>query len=140
MHDAHMKMLARILGEIYRIQNATEGMTPSASGARVYGLLNGFEVSIDRELERAEGISNEKLDATMDVLEEIQIDEKKMADFTGFYDIEPTLLARGVNRADAIQIFTYLKANDQFSDLIEKMDSSNSPQECRTFKIYDYEK
>ena len=97
MYDAHMKMMARILGEIYRIQNAIEGMPPSAPYSQVYGLLNGFEVCIDQELQQAEGISNEKLDAATEVLSEISDDKEKLEQFKGFYDIQSKLASRGIN-------------------------------------------
>ena len=140
MHDTHMRMLARILGEVYRIQNAIEGMHPSASGSHVYGLLNGFETSIDSELELADGISGDKLRHMEEVLSEIFYDEEKVSQFQGFYDIERELQSRGVTRVDAIKILKFLKADDRFTELIEKMDSSRSPAECRTFELYEYEK
>ena len=140
MHDAHMKMLARILGEVYRIQNAIEGMHPSASDSHVYGLLKGFETSIDSELEQADGISKEKLRHMDEVLSEIFDNEEKLAQFQGFYDIEDELRSRGINRVDAMKILKFLKADYRFTELIDKMDSSGSPTECRTFELYEDEK
>ena len=140
MHDAHMKMLARILGEIYRIQNAIEGMPPSASGSHVYGLLKDFEVSIDEELEQADGISNEKLGQMDEVLTEIFDDNEKLEQFKGFYDIENELQSREITRVDALKILKFLKADDRYTDLIDKMDSTGSPTECRTFELYNDEK
>ena len=140
MHDAHMKMMARILGEIYRIQNAIEGMPRSASGSQVYGLLNGFEVCIDMELEQSESISKEKLNAAADVLSEIFYDGEKLDKFRGFYQIEDELTSRGIDRIDAIKMLTYWQADGRFKELIEKMNSEDSPVECRTFELHDYER
>ena len=39
-----------------------------------------------------------------------------------------------------MQIFTYWKANAKFTPLIEKMNSGNSPIECKTFELNEFEK
>ncbi len=76
----------------------------------------------------------------MDVLEPIWADEEKLKNFRGFYDIERELEQRGVHRSDAIAILRYLKANHQFTDVIEKMDSSHSPSECRRFELTEWDR
>ena len=39
-----------------------------------------------------------------------------------------------------MKILKYWQAEDRFEELITKMDSSNSPTECKTFELQDYEK
>ncbi len=115
-------------------------MVCSASDAQIYGLLNGFEGSINEIIERTGDISSEKVQAVMDVLEPIWADEEKLKAFKGYYDIESDLGRRGVNRGDAIAILRYLKANHQFTAIIEKMDSNHSPTECRSFDLTDLDR
>ena len=139
-HDPTTRLLGRLLGEIYRIQNATKGMVPPAAPGQIYGLLNGIDEAIDLELENTKGISNDKLEAAADVVEPIFHDPDQLEKFTGFYDIEDELTARGITRPEAMQIFTYWKANAKFTPLIEKMNSGNSPIECKTFELNEFEK
>lgn len=131
------RLLGKILGEIYRIQKASD-IPCAASDSQVYGLLNGFEDSISEVLEEIGIISSEKVQIVMDILEPIWADPEKLSNFKGFYDIEPDLKNNSVSRIEAIQILKYLKANHQFEEIIAKMDTSNSPMECRRFEISDW--
>lgn len=131
-------MLGRILGEIYRVESAM-GMDCRAGPARIYGLLKGFETAIDEELAEIGGVEAAKIKAVMDVLEPIWRDEERLAAFTGFYDIEDELEARRVSRGDAIKILSYLNANGQFREVIGKMNSQNSPVECKTFELSEWD-
>lgn len=132
--DTNQLLLGKLLGEIYRLQRKTD--TPcSASDATIYGLLNGFEETTQDELERVGVVTKEQVKHAGDVLNAVWDDQEKMANFKGFYDIEHKLAAGGVDRIDAIKIITYFKANNSFQDLIEKMDTSGSPGECRTFEL-----
>lgn len=126
--------LGKILGEIYRLQNGN-GVANGVGEAHVYGLLHGFEMSIDEELGRIGFISDAKFEAAADVLDEIYIDKDKLAKFKGFYDIENALKEKGVDRSEAIKIFKFFLANDQFVELIAKMNTSGSPIECKTFEL-----
>jgi hypothetical protein len=130
---------AKILGEIYRIQNRT-GVPCAASEATVYGLLNGIEKVIDEQIEDLREISSDKVDAVVSVLEPYWQDPKKLEEFTGFYAIERELADRGVSRGDAIPIIIYLKADHRFEEVIEKMNSKGSPIECTTFELDEFYK
>ena len=127
--------LGKILGEIFRIQRGLENIYCPASDAQVFALLNGFEHVIDEVLERVDYISREKLTAVIDILDSIWSDKEKLAEFNGYYKIEEQLKQKGISRDEAHRIITYLKANHQFTTIIEKMDSSNSPLECRNFDL-----
>lgn len=129
------RLLGTLFGEIFRIQKAIPNLTCAASDAQIYGLRNGFESAVDEILERTGDISAKKVKAVMDVLESIWSDRERLNSFRGFYDIERELQQHGVDRGDAITILTYLKANRQFTEVIEKMDSSHSPIECRSFEL-----
>lgn len=134
------RLFGRLLGEVFRIQRSLPDLACAASDAQIYGLLNGFEDSLNEILERTGDISAEKVKAVMDVLEPIWADADKLKSFKGFYDIERELEQRGVDRSDAIAILRYLKANHQFTDVIEKMDSSHSPTECRRFELTEWDR
>ncbi|MEN8131689.1 MAG: hypothetical protein ABFS45_16175 [Pseudomonadota bacterium] len=138
--DKEQKLfLGKMLGEIYRMERANDNVACHVRSAHIYALLNGFEHAIDRELEMIGYVSKEKLKAVMDVLDPIWADRERLEKFKGFYDIERKLSAKGVDRGDAIAILTYLKANGQFTEIIDKMDSSHSPTECRTFELSDWD-
>lgn len=133
-------LLGKLLGEVFRIQRSLPGMACASSDAEIYALLNGFDGATDQILESMGGITEEKVKAVMDTLDPIWTDEKRLKEFKGFYDIEPDLQRLGVDRSDAISILTYLKANHQFTTIIDKMDSSNSPGECRRFEISEWDR
>lgn len=122
--------LGKILGEIYRLQKSPERAT-------TYGLIKGIEPVVDEELESLGLITADQLRHVEEVLE--KIDKDKNSKFSGFYDIEGELKEGGVDRSQAIVIIKYLKAHEQFLDVIDKMNGSNSPSECRTFQIRDIE-
>ncbi|HCB12101.1 MAG TPA: hypothetical protein DEP36_00820 [Gammaproteobacteria bacterium] len=134
------RLFGRLFGEVFRIQKAMPDVACAVSDAQIYGLLNGFEDAINELLERTGDISAEKVKAVMDMLEPIWADEEKLKNFTGFYGIERALQQQGVDRSDAIAILRYLKANHQFTDVIEKMDSSDSPTECRRFELTEWDR
>jgi hypothetical protein len=136
--DKQVKLLlGKVLGEIYRLQNHSNAASCPASQAQIYALLHGFEHAIDEELEMIGYVSKADLKHVMDVLTPYFDDPGKLAAFKGFYDIERQLKAAGVERSQAIKILRYLNANDQFTNVIAKMDSSDSPTECRMFKLGD---
>lgn len=134
------RLLGKLLGEVFRVQRSLPNMACASSNAEIYALLNGFEGAVDQILEGMGDISEEKVQAVMDTLDPIWTDPKKLADFRGFYDIERDLEKLGVDRSDAISILTYLKANHQFTEIIDKMDSSHSPSECRRFEISEWDR
>ena len=132
-------LLGKVLGEIYRIERRIQSMPCPADDSQVFGLVNGFETAIDQELESIGFISSDQVDAVADVLEPIFLDPEKLKKFKGFYDIESELESGGVDRAMASVILTYFNLKSRFSNVISKMDSSDSPTECRTFKPSDFE-
>jgi len=132
--------LGKILGEIYRIEKRNSQISCPASVGRIYGLLNGFEDAIDQELESIGYISSAQVEHTCDILDAIYTNPVKMKGFKGFYDIERLLNEVGVDRGNALQILTYLYADGRFVELIDKMNTSDSPSECKTFKISEWDK
>ncbi|PIC67276.1 hypothetical protein CSV71_05835 [Sporosarcina sp. P21c] len=126
---------AKLLGEIYRIQKRLPDNACFVGNDVIYGLLNGVERVVNSELEDLGFISQGKEDAAIEVLNEYFTDNKMLSELKGYYDIEDKLEECGIDRSDAIRIFTLLKAEGRFERVIEKMDSSHSPSECRTFDI-----
>jgi len=136
--DKQTLLLCRLLGEQYRTQKKL-GLSVPASKGQIYGLIKGFEWAIKEELEGLGEITGEQIQAVADVLDEYFMDDSKLADFKGFYDIEHKLQQRNVDRGEAMRIIKYFHADRKFARVIEKMDSSGSPTECRTFELYDWE-
>lgn len=127
----------KILGEIYRLQRASGVPVPVDQG-RVYGLLNGIEQAIDEELTSVGFISNAQVLHAQVVLDKYFYDEDKLDAFEGFYDIEAELERGGVDRSVAIPILTYFLASRRYVDLIEKMNGSGSPIECKDFSLDEW--
>jgi|GEM_PF-492387 len=124
----------KILGEILRIQKYSKNMEHSVNDATIYGLLNGIEPIIDQVLESVGFISTDKFNTVVDILDSYW-NKNNLDTFKGYYTIQDELKKYGITRGEAITIIKYLYANDQFTSLIEKMDSSHSPTECRNFKL-----
>jgi len=125
--------LGKILGEIYRIQRSLN--IPSVDDATIYALLHGFESVADEELENLIVVTKEQQQCVTNVLLPYFEDPAKLANFKGYYDIEKKLEAGGVDRPTAIAILIFFKAKGQFTNVIAKMDSSDSPCECRTLEL-----
>ena len=128
----------RILGEMCRIQMRSGNIVCGVNKGQVTGLLLGIEPVIDEVLEETGFVSTKQFDATIGVLREYA-EPHKLAKLTGFNDIEQRLVSLGVDRLDAIRIFTYLTASGMYLDVLKKFDSINSPSECRTFNPFPRE-
>lgn len=137
--DDTTKLLGKILGEIYRLQQKNDNITIQQPDSKIYALLNGFERTIKEELEVIGYVSDDHIEAVVSVINPIWMDEEKLENFTGYYDIEPDLKSRGIDRVLASKIFKYFKANGQFIELIDKMNSNNSPVECKNFELTDWD-
>lgn len=133
-------LLGKILGEIYRIEKRLPEMACPATQGQIYGLLNGFENSIDDELEMTGFVPKEHVEIVGQVLDEIWLDKEKLNSFKGFYDIERKLSSMGVDRGQANKILRYFSADDRFVEIIEKMDTSDSPSESRRFNLSEFDK
>lgn len=134
-------LVGKLLGEIYRIQNRSNGDIPCQAGeGHIYGLLHGFERAIEEELDQIGFISEEKLAIVEEILSEYFYDKEKLEKFKGFYDIENRLKENDIDRGEANRILKYLSADGRFVEVIEKMNSSNSPVECKTFELSDWDK
>lgn len=134
--ESNQILLGKILGEIYRLQNKSH-INISISKERIYGLLHGFESSINDELESIGFISQEQEQQMVSVLEEYS-EPEKLAKFTGFSEIEEILTGMAIDRDTARKILIKIYAEGLFHDIINKMDSSGSPPECRTFHLSLY--
>ncbi|WP_145047879.1 hypothetical protein [Paenibacillus xylanexedens] len=138
--DRESKLVfGKILGEIYRIQKHDQGISCPVGDDVIYGLLNGFEDTLNSELEELNFVSSEDVEFVSNVLNEYHIDQEKLNLFKGYYDIEHRLESNGIDRMKAHRILTKFIAEHKFEGVIAKMDSSHSPGEMRTFKIRDYE-
>jgi len=132
-----------LLGQIYRMQKRiidNDTNICPVGDATIYGLLNGIEPVIDENLLTNMEVSEDDITAVADVLQPYFDDPEKLAEFTGYYQIEPKLEQRGISRLKAILILTYFQSDGSYTNVIGKMDSANSPSECRTFPIRDYQK
>lgn len=133
------RILARMLGEQFRIQKKL-GMAPGATDQDIYGLLIGIDASIDEVADDRDVISRDLVDTVANTLNDIYTDAARRDAFRGYYDLESALQQRGIERDQrwkVIRIVKWLYAAGQFGELIAKMDSEHSPDECRTFDLRD---
>ena len=130
---------AKLLGELYRTQKRIDPSTCPVSDDVIYGLLNGIERVIEDEF-NVSLISKEDEEIVVSILNEYFVDAEKLNQLKGYYDIEHRLENQGIERWKAIKIITLLQAEDRFTNVIAKLNSSHSPVECKTFKIPDWNK
>ena len=128
-------LLGKILGEIYRLQRESRNVQCFANKARIYALLHGFEIAIDEELEEIGFVTTEQVNAVNDVLSSIVTNEDLNERFKGYYDIEDNLKEMDIDRPTATKILKFFNAQGSFADLIKRMDSRDSPVECKNFDI-----
>lgn len=133
-------LLGKLLGEIYRIQKRMPDLDCGASEDKIYGLLNGFESEIDDEIKSIGFVSKDDVAKVASVLDEYHHNPEKLEQLTGFYDIERKLERLGINRAKAKTILTWFNAGDRYTNVIQKMNSTNSPVECKTFEVSEWYK
>ncbi len=98
--------------------------------AEIFALENGIEPVINKYLCGYGLVSQQQIDDVVWILE-----KQSLETFKGYYDIERQLKECGICRGIAHTIITYLKADGCFLELILKMDSGDSPDECRTFEL-----
>ena len=128
-------LLGRILGELLVLKARVPGSRYTPDLGQVFGLLHGFETTIDTEIGRTGFISEAKEKAVCEVLEQYFRDPEQLAAFTGYYQIEHELGARGVYRSDAMMIFKKLLAENSFVDVIDKIQKGRSPTELHNLDV-----
>lgn len=113
------------------------------SDSKIYGLINGIEEAINEKVflsplsETQRIITKDELKFVYDVLDEYT--GENLSSFKGYYTIERKLQERGIDREKAIKIFTYLKLDSRYSELIEKMNSKDSPVEVKDLTPFESE-
>ncbi len=122
-------LLGKILGEIYELQ----GNNCEELQGTIYGLKNGFEFVLDDVINKDYKITTEEYKRFLKIIDEIALNQDKLRDFKGYYDIEEKLTAIGICRDKAIYLFTYLSKNRQYPTIIKKLNSHHSPSELTTF-------
>ena len=131
-------LLGKILGEIYHFQKES-GVNRKVDDGRVFGLLNGIEACINDELAEIGWVSQEECDKIMGVLNRIYSDKERMESITGYYDIEEEFNELGIKRWQVVRVMKYCQAEGKYFKLLKKMDTQNSPEECREFLVYEFE-
>ena len=137
--DSNKIMFGRLLGEIYRIQKRIDIDMCAVDDSRIYGLIEGIEEAIDEELSN-NVITGEDLEIVANILNNYFDNGEKEESFTGYYQIEPELERKSISRHKASKIITYFKSQGRFVSLIEKMNSTASPTECKKFNIPNWAK
>ena len=134
--DAELKFFSEKFSEKYLKIEKHSGMQREPDHV-LYGLMAGIESVINQQIpfdhaENQYDVSENQFNAVCEILNRYVDNPQEL---TGFYDIEGELRDRGVSRPVASVILTYLKSRGSYLDVINRMDSDNSPLECREFNI-----
>lgn len=136
--DKEQKLIfGKILGEIYKTQQLIKG--EEKPDAITYGLLSGLETVIDKELSNLELVTKEEINKVDEILNSYFDDGEKETAFSGYYTIESQLRDANISRSKAIKILKLFLAEDRYTTLIKKMNSNNSPSECKNFELKNYD-
>ena len=132
-------LFGKLLGEIYKLQNAMNPKGIQINEATIYRLVNGFEWEIDDQIENIGFVSRADEQAVADVLDEYFQDKAKLEALTGFYEVENKLKTKGIDRIKAIKIIKAMYAREAFTDVIKKFNSTGSPGEAKDFRLKDWD-
>lgn len=123
------KAFGLIMGDLYEIKSLLKNVKPNKD--ILYGLKNGFEEVIDEAIDATWWISKDDVSNASKILNAYFKDSTKLAELKGYYDMEEDFLAVNIDRIKARYIMKYFYIRHQFTSVINKMDSSDSPQELR---------
>lgn len=112
-------LLAKMLGEVYRTQK--EQNICQVSEATIFGLLNGFEETIDEQLGRMELITNEEVEKVAAYFAPYDSSEKTINDIPNYKFVEINFEREGVPAEKFQAIVKYLYAKNRFTAEIDKM-------------------
>ena len=137
-------LMGRVLGELFRIQRKLD-MPCAVGDEEIYGLIAGIEPAIDEVVNPREAVDEALVREVAAALDYFFNDPQRLKEFSGYYDLERQLQQRGFidahgKRGWIIKILDWFAADGRYQALIDKMDSPNSPIECKTFGPNEYEK
>ncbi len=114
--DNETKMfLGKVLGEVYKLQYNLNPDNCTVGPERIYGLINGIENAVQAELP-TDFINMQEIRQIEDILHPYLYEGKPKPSFLGLkVEAEKEMIDEG----KLITILTYLKANGQFSNLIQ---------------------
>ncbi|WP_338705237.1 hypothetical protein [Priestia aryabhattai] len=121
--------LGKILGEIYRLQRA-QGIL-QVPEEKVFGLLNGFEETLNGELAGLDFISEAEVEIVADYFDPYWKYKKGLEELPNQKSIELELERLGVRKGNFGTILKYLYANNRFTEEIDKL--------AGNFKLNDYD-
>lgn len=129
--DFHIKQaLGVVLGQIYLVKEHL-GVTKEPHAA-LYGLLHGIEPIIDAEFQRNGPLVTEQM--VKDVAAVLRAYENNPGrELKGYLDLEPGFQALEIDRGTAIRILTTFKVLGMFDETINRLNTDDSPSECRLF-------
>ncbi len=119
--DKDLKLaLGKILGEIYRLQGRTLKM-PAVSEQTVFGLLNGFEETIDQEIGGLKMITQDEVRHVSSVLERYENDPLLLQSLVGYTAVEREMARYGIDWSTAQKIVTLLRHQRKYPKVIQKL-------------------
>lgn len=122
--------VAKILGEIFKLQKRVDPDMCPVTDDTIYGLSNGIEEVIDEAMGYQPITDEKKVVTRYDLINVCDIlDEYEYGDidsFHGYHIIEKEIEAKGIDRSKALIILTYLQIAGRYARVIDKINSSNS--------------
>ena len=119
--------LAKILGEIYKVQTACN-IECDANAAKIYGLVNGIESAIDEEFSFDCWTSNSEMETIMRIFSEIDQSREKSAAFKGYDHISAQVKAAGLHKGTVIMAARYYNLLGMFRPMTDKILYEISPE------------
>lgn len=110
--------LGKVIGEIYRSQKANGDV--NVSDSHIYGLLNGFEDSVNKEFSTEFTISSAKVETVSQYFYPFYTGERDVAELNSF-NARMDLERQGISESEYHQILKFLKAEGRYEIEIEKL-------------------
>jgi len=123
--------LGKLLGEIYQLQHRQDPKRLPVTEEQLYGLLHGFEWVVDEHLDGFGDVTTADNKVMVEVLNRYFTNPEALKKLKGFYDIEAELEAKGVDRFKAISLLRYFRIGNRFTEVLDALDTSDSPMEVR---------
>lgn len=112
--------LGKILGEVYDLERRIKN-SYSVSQQTIFGLVNGFEETIDKELTGMGMITEEDVRNASSILERYENDSFLLQSMVGFSDMEAEMGRYGIDWFTAKKIVTMLRYERKYPKVIEKL-------------------
>ncbi|WP_281976056.1 hypothetical protein [Halobacillus litoralis] len=119
MEQEQKLVLGKILGETYRLQKE-QGICQETD-ATIFGLLNGFEETLNAQMTNLGIITVDEVEKVADYFSTYWKGEEKLDDLPSYKTVQMSMERHGIREHKFGQILKYLYACNRFTVEIEKL-------------------